>query len=83
MADGRAVVGNYTAFADWRAGQGARRCPRGDQRDRACAEIGGRRIKAPPDYGPRIARYDRYACWATKGVWIDLFLTLAQAGAPP
>jgi hypothetical protein len=31
----------------------------------------------------RYAIYNRYVRWAAKGVWIDLFHALAQAGGPP
>jgi transposase len=44
---------------------------------------GGRWIDAPPEYGPRKTLYNRYVRWAAKGVWIDLFHALAQAGGPP
>ncbi len=44
---------------------------------------GGRRTDAPPDYGPRKTLYNRYVRWAAKGVWVDLFEALAQAGGPP
>ena len=41
---------------------------------------GGRWIDAPPEYGPRKTLYNRYVRWAARGVWIDLFHGLAQAG---
>ncbi|KFC69364.1 putative transposase [Bosea sp. LC85] len=44
---------------------------------------GGRWIDAPPDYGPRKTLYNRFVCWAAKGVWTDLFHALACAGGPP
>ena len=44
---------------------------------------GGRWIDAPSDYGPRKTLYNRYVRWAAKGVWVDLFHALAQAGGPP
>ena len=44
---------------------------------------GGRWIDAPPEYGPKKTLYNRYVRWAAKGVWIDLFHALAQAGGPP
>lgn len=44
---------------------------------------GGRWIDAPADYGPRKTLYNRYVRWAAKGVWLDLFHTLAQADGPP
>ena len=44
---------------------------------------GGRWIDAPPDCGPKKTLYNRYVRWAAKGVWVDLFHALAQAGGPP
>ena len=44
---------------------------------------GGRWIDAPSEYGPKKTLYNRYVRWAAKGVWIDLFHALAQAGGPP
>jgi len=44
---------------------------------------GARWIDAPPEYGPRKTLYNRYVRWAAKGVWVDLFHALAQAGGPP
>jgi transposase len=44
---------------------------------------GGRWVDAPPEYGPRKTLYNRYVCWAEKGVWAALFETLAQAGGTP
>lgn len=44
---------------------------------------GGRWVDAPSEYGPRKTLYNRYVRWAAKGVWVDLFHTLAQAGGPP
>ena len=44
---------------------------------------GGRWIDAPSEYGPRKTLYNRYVRWAAKGVWVDLFHALAQAGGPP
>lgn len=39
---------------------------------------------APRDvYGPKKTLYNRFVRWAAKGVWADLFETLAQAGGPP
>jgi transposase len=43
---------------------------------------GGRWIDAPPVYGPRKTLYNRFVRWADKGIWIDLFETLAQSGGP-
>jgi transposase len=44
---------------------------------------GGRWIDAPPEFGPRKTLYNRYVRWAAKGVWLNLFNALAQAGGPP
>ncbi|MBK9082660.1 MAG: IS5 family transposase [Rhizobiales bacterium] len=44
---------------------------------------GGRRVDAPPDYGPKKTLYNRYVRGAEKGVWAALFEALAQAGGPP
>ena len=44
---------------------------------------GGRWVDAPSAYGPRKTLYNRFVRWAAKGVWVDLFYALAQAGGPP
>ena len=44
---------------------------------------GGRWIDAPDVFGPRKTLYNRFVRWASKGVWIDIFHTLASAGGPP
>ena len=45
---------------------------------------GGRWADAPREvYGPRKTLYNRFVRWAAKGVWTDLFETLAKAGGPP
>ncbi len=44
---------------------------------------GGRWIDAPPESGPRKTLYNHYVRWAAKGVWVELFHALAQAGGPP
>ena len=44
---------------------------------------GGRWVDAPSIYGPRKTLYNRYARWAAKGVWAELFHALASAGGPP
>lgn len=38
---------------------------------------------APTVYGPRKTLYNRFVRWARKGVWLDVFTVLAQAGGPP
>ena len=44
---------------------------------------GGRWVDAPAIYGPRKTLYNRFVRWAAKGVWVDIFHTLAAAGGPP
>jgi transposase len=45
---------------------------------------GGRWSDAPRDqYGPHKTLYNRFVRWAEKGVWADLFHSLAAAGRPP
>src|ERR1700693_4536792 len=44
---------------------------------------GGRWSDAPEVYGPRNTLYNRFVCWAEKGVWSRIFHALAQAGGPP
>jgi transposase len=44
---------------------------------------GGRWVDAPRLYGPHKTLYNRFVRWAAKGVWIDLFHALANAGGPP
>jgi len=44
---------------------------------------GGRWVDAPAIYGPRKTLYNRFVRWAAKGVWLDIFHTLAAAGGPP
>jgi len=47
-------------------------------------QSGGRWVDAPEDiYGPKKTLYNRFVRWADKGVWADLFHSLAQAGGPP
>ncbi len=43
---------------------------------------GGRWIDAPAVYGPKKTLYNRFVRWAAKGVWVDLFHTLASTGGP-
>jgi transposase len=38
---------------------------------------------APAAYGPHKTLYNRFVRWAAKGVWADVFHTLAGAGRPP
>ncbi len=44
---------------------------------------GGRWVDAPACYEPRKTLYNRFVRWAAKGVWRDVFETLAAAGGPP
>jgi len=44
---------------------------------------GGRWVDAPPCYGPRKTLYNRFVRWAEKGIWQELFVTLASMGGPP
>ncbi len=44
---------------------------------------GGRWVDAPACYEPRKTLYNRFVRWAAKGVWQELFVTLAAAGGPP
>jgi transposase len=44
---------------------------------------GGRWIDAPDVYGPRKTLYNRFVRWAAKGIWANIFHTLASAGGPP
>ena len=67
--------------------QGARRAPVDDRRVISgiiqVVKSGGRWVDAPACYGPRKTLYNRFLRWAAKGVWQDLFVTLAAAGGPP
>ena len=38
---------------------------------------------APAAYGPSKTLYNRFVRWARKGVWLEVFTALAQAGGPP
>lgn len=45
---------------------------------------GGRWSDAPREiYGPKKTLYNRFVRWSAKGIWINLFETLAQADGPP
>lgn len=46
-------------------------------------QSGCRWSDAPLAYGPRKTLYNRFVRWAAKGVWEDVFHTLAEAGGPP
>jgi transposase len=40
-------------------------------------------VDAPGLYGPHKTLCNRFVRWAAKGVWVDLFHALANAGGPP
>ena len=44
---------------------------------------GGRWVDAPAIYGPKKTLYNRFVRWSEKGVWQDVFHTLASVGGPP
>ncbi len=44
---------------------------------------GCRWVDAPSTYGPRKTLYNRFVRWADKGVWQNIFQSLASAGGPP
>ena len=44
---------------------------------------GGRWADAPAVYGPRKTLYNRFVRWAAKGIWSNIFRSLASAGGPP
>ena len=46
-------------------------------------QSGCRWREAPEVYGPRKTLYNRFVRWARKGVWLEVFAALAQAGGPP
>ena len=46
-------------------------------------QSGGRWIDVPAEYGPRKTLYNRFVRWSAKGVWQQVFTTLAAAGGPP
>jgi len=46
-------------------------------------KTGGRWVDAPSIYGPRKTLYNRYARWAAKGIWTDIFHALSTAGGTP
>ena len=43
----------------------------------------GLELVRPLHYGPKKTLYNRFVRWAAKGIWRDLFETLARAGGPP
>jgi transposase len=44
---------------------------------------GGRWGDVPPEYGPKKTLYNRYVRWAKRGVWQEIFMSLAASGGPP
>jgi transposase len=44
---------------------------------------GCRWADALPVYGPRKTLYNRFVRWSAKGIWVDIFQSLAAAGGPP
>lgn len=47
-------------------------------------QSGGRWVDASEDiYAPKKTLYNRFVRWTDKGVWANLFHSLAQAGGPP
>ena len=44
---------------------------------------GGRWVDAPACYGPKKTLYNRFVRWAVRGIWKDMFATLAASGGPP
>ena len=46
-------------------------------------QSGGRWIDVPAEYGPRKTLYNRFVRWSAKGVWQQVFATLAAADGPP
>ena len=44
---------------------------------------GGRWSDAPPGYGPKKTLYNRFVRWADKGIWEDIFQSLASAQDMP
>ena len=45
-------------------------------------QSGGRWIDGSIEYGPRKTLYNRFVGWSAKGVWQELFETLAAVGGP-
>jgi len=43
---------------------------------------GGRWVDAPPEYGSHKTLYNRFVRWAARGVWREIFTTLARSGGP-
>ena len=44
---------------------------------------GGRWADAPKEYGPKKTLYNRFKRWAERGIWYEIFATLAASGGPP
>lgn len=46
-------------------------------------KFGYRWSDCPADYGPPKTIYNRFVRWARRGIWEDIFATLAGADRPP
>ena len=46
-------------------------------------KTGCRWADSPKDYGPRKTIYNRFVRWAVRGIWENIFETLAASGGPP
>jgi transposase len=46
-------------------------------------QLGERWIDVPSEYGPRKTLYNRFVRWSAKGIWQELFQTLALQAGPP
>jgi len=46
-------------------------------------KTGCRWADSPKDYGPRKTIYNRFVRWAIRGIWENIFETLAASGGPP
>lgn len=44
---------------------------------------GCRWADCPKDYGPRKTIYNRFVRWAVRGIWENIFATLAASGGSP
>jgi transposase len=44
---------------------------------------GCRWADCPKDYGPRKTIYNRFVRWAVRGIWENIFASLAASGGPP
>src|SRR5271157_408845 len=79
----RSVFEDRAAFADGHARQGAGGRSPGDQRDHQCVEVRRSLDRCSARIRAEENPLNSYVRWAAKGVWVDLFHALAQAGGPP